>query len=203
MPTLNTSLDPSRRAVLTGRFPGRSTRHPRFDAAAAERASRRAQLERMAPNAELQTQDQRPVRFYDSVLKGRTVVLSAMYSACEQFCPPAMRNLIVARDLLGPLARKLNFVTITLTPLNDGPQQLLEYKQRYRIGADWTFLTGKPEQVDLVLDSLGYNPQRDSDNLLTHASMVRVCDEQMMRWGHVSGLTSPQNIARMIRFELV
>lgn len=202
MSTLNPPIDLSRRAVLTGKAPAFTARDKHFDPVAAERASRRAQLQRLAPNAKLQTQDGRQVSFYDDVIKGRTVVLSAMYSACERFCPPAMHNLIAARNLLGPLARKLSFITITITPLNDGPQQLREYKQRFGIGADWTFLTGKPEQMDLLLDSLGYTPQRDSDDLLTHVSMVRICDERMMRWGHVSGLTPPQNIARMIRFEL-
>jgi protein SCO1/2 len=202
MSTSNPSINPSRRALLTGKPPDFTARDRHFNAVAAERASRRAHLERLAPNATLQTHEGRQVRFYDDVIKGRTVVLSAMYSACERLCPPAMHNLIAARNLLGNLARKLNFVTITLTPLNDGPQQLRDYKQRYGIGADWTFLTGKPEQVDLLLDSLGYTPQRDSDDLLTHASMVRICEERMMRWGHVNALTSPQNIVRMVRFEL-
>jgi protein SCO1/2 len=202
MQTTTTTVDASRRDVLTGRVPGKNERAAHFDAAAAERASRQAQLQRLAPNVSLIDQDGRKVRFYDDVLKGRLVVLSAMYSACEKLCPPTMRNLIDAREMLGDAAGKLTFVTMTLTPLDDGPKQLLEYKQRYGLGKDWMFLTGRPDQMEIIQASLGYAPQRASDNLMTHASMVRICDERLMRWGHVNGMTSALNIARMIRYEL-
>jgi len=202
MQTTTPTVDVSRREVLTGRVPGKNEQ-AHFDAAAAERASRQAQLQRLAPNVSLIDQDGRKVRFYDDVLKGRLVVLSAMYSACEKLCPPTMRNLIEAREMLGDAAGKLTFVTMTLTPLDDGPKQLLEYKQRYGLGKDWIFLTGRPDQMESIQASLGYAPQRASDNLMTHASMIRICDERLMRWGHVNGMTSALNIARMIRYELV
>ena len=97
MQTTTTTVDASRRELLTGRAPGKNQQAAHFDAAAAERASRLAQLQRLAPNVSLIDQDGRKVRFYDDVLKGRQVVLSAMYSACEKLCPPTMRNLIEAR----------------------------------------------------------------------------------------------------------
>jgi protein SCO1 len=196
------TLDTSRRALLTGQGPASSSRWKNFDPVAAERASRLAHLQRLAPNVPVVSHDGRALRFYDDVLKGRQVVLSAMYSACEQSCPPSMRNLIEARQMLGPLSRDLRFVTLTLTPLDDGPQQLREYKQRFGIGPEWLFLTGQPAQMERIQSALGYTPQRAADSLLSHASMVRVCDERRMRWGHVNSLTSAQNIARMVRFEL-
>ena len=202
MQTSTTTVDTSRRDLLTGRVPGKNERVAHFDADAAERASRRAQLQRLAPNVSLIDQNGRSVRFYDDVLKGRQVVLSAMYSACEKLCPPTMRNLIDAREMLGTSAGKLTFVTMTLTPLDDGPKQLLEYKKRYGLGADWMFLTGRPDQMEIIQASLGYTPQRAADNMFTHASMVRICDERLMRFGHVNGMTSALNIARMIRYEL-
>jgi len=202
MQTTTTTVDASRRDVLTGRAPGKNLHAAHFDAAAADRASRLAQLQRLAPNVSLIDQDGRKVRFYDDVLKGRQVVLSAMYSACEKLCPPTMRNLIEAREMVGDSAGKLSFVTMTLTPLDDGPKQLLEYKQRYGLSKDWMFLTGRPDQMEIIQASLGYAPQRASDNLMTHASMVRICDERLMRFGHVNGMTSALNIARMIRYEL-
>lgn len=159
-------------------------------------------LQRMVPNVSLVDHNGGAVRFYDDVLKGRRVVLSAMYSVCQKYCPPSMSNLIEARRQLSSAALGLTFVTFSLTPLTDGPKELRGYKQRYGIGEDWLFLTGRPEEVDLIQRAQGYAATRITDNELTHASMVRVCDERMMRWGHVNSLTSPQNIARMIRFEL-
>lgn len=213
MSTTGTLADPGRRALLTGApeagspaatawKPARARDGSGFDPVAAERASRLGLLQRLAPNVEVVDQNGRRLRFFNDVLQGRQVVLSAMYSACEQFCPPTMRNLMEARQQLGPVARRLRFVTMTLTPVSDDPQELRRYKHRFGIDPDWLFLTGRPEELERLQAALGYAPRRISDNALTHASMVRVIDERLMRIGHVNGLTSARNISRMIRFEL-
>ena len=201
--------DPGRRALMTGsaldgqlRAQGPFYMKEPFDPIASERRSRQALLARLAPNVQVVDQEGRKLRFYDDVLKGQHVVLSAMYSACEQSCPPTMRNLLEARQLLGAEARTLRFVTMTLTPVSDDPRSLVAYKRRYNLPSDWLLLTGDPSEMERLQAALGYSPQRISDTALTHASMVRVCNERLMRWGHVNGLSSPRNIARMIRFEM-
>lgn len=192
-----------RRTLLMGRPRAVSGAQGAFDPVAAERASRRALLARMAPDVPLLTEEGRTVFFYRDVLQDQRVVFSAMYGACQRACPPSMRHLMAARELLGPQAGGLRFVTMTLTPLDDGPAQLRAYKERYGMDADWRLLTGAPAHVEAVQAALGYAARRPGEGPLTHVSMVRVCDERRSRWGHVQALSSPRNIARMIRFELV
>jgi protein SCO1 len=155
------------------------------------------------PNVPLLDHNGRSLRFYDDVMNNRIVVLNVMYTVCSNICTPATRNLVEARRLLGDTAKDLHFVSMTLTPLTDTPAALREYKQRYNIDEGWTFLTGKVENVERVQRGLGFISDRDTDDLLSHSAMARVCDERHQRWSHVNTLLSPRSIARMIRFELV
>lgn len=169
---------------------------------AQQRAAQRVREQR-TPNVELLDHNGRKVRFYDDVMKGHKVLLNVMYTVCSNTCTPSTRNLIEARGLLGDLAKQLRFVSITLTPLTDGPEELRAFKKRYGIGEDWIFLTGKLENVERVQRGLGFITDREDEDLLSHSSMVRFCDERNLRWGHANTLLEPRSIARMIRFDMV
>ncbi len=176
---------------------------PGTNASAAEERAREALRRRRAPNVWLQDDRGRSVRFYDDVMKGRTVLLNVMYGACSNVCPPATRHLIEARRLLGDVARGVHFASMSLTPLADTPQALRDYKKLHGIDADWTFLTGTPGNVERVQRALGFIGNDADDDLLGHSAMALLCDERQLRWGHVNTLLSPRSIARMIRFEMV
>lgn len=167
-----------------------------------ELASERWRQQR-TPNLPLLDHNGRRLRFYDDVMKNRIVVLNVMYTVCSNICTPATRHLLEARSLLGSIAKDLHFVSMTLTPLTDTPAALREYKVLHGIDEDWTFLTGKVDDVERVQRGLGFITDRDTDDLLSHSATARVCDERNQRWTHVNTLLSPRSIARMIRFELV
>lgn len=168
------------------------------EALAVERLRRRR-----TPNVVLLDEHGSRLRFHGDVMQGRKVLLNVMYSVCSNVCPPATRNLIEARRLLGDDARGLHFVSMTLTPLADTPDALRAYKKLHGIGADWTFLTGTPVNVERVQRALGFIGSDTDDGPLGHTAMARLCDESSLRWGHVNTMQSPRSIARMIRFELV
>ena len=159
--------------------------------------------QRRSPNVALLDHNGRSVRFYDDVMKGRKVLLNVMYSVCSNVCTPATRNLIEARRLLGNEADSLQFVSMTLTPLSDTPAALRAYKKLHGIPADWTFLTGTLDNVEKAQRALGFISNDDTDGLLGHSAMARLCDERHLRWSHVNTMLSPRSIARMVRFELV
>lgn len=168
-----------------------------------EDLARERLLSRRAPNVTLLDQDGRSVRFQDDVIRGRTVLLNVMYTVCSNICTPAMRNLIEARKLLGDEAKAIRFVSMSLTPLTDTPQALREYRKLHGLGDDWTFLTGTPANVERVQRALGFLGTDDSDDLLAHSAMARLCDERLARWAHVNTMLAPRSIARMVRFEMV
>ena len=156
------------------------------------------------PNLPLLTHEGREVMFYDDVLKDRKVVVNVMYTGCSNICTPVTQNILEAQRLLGDFAGDIDFYSISLTPLNDDPASLRAYMSRHRIGKGWTFLTGKPENIERVRRGFGFAqtaPDADAD-LSNHSGMLRIGNERLVSWGHASATTSGKAIARMIRFEL-
>ena len=158
---------------------------------------------RRAPNAALLDQDGRTVHFQDDVIRDRIVLLNVMYTVCSNICTPAMRNLIEARRLLGDAAKHIHFVSMSLTPLTDTPKALRAYRDLHGVGSDWTFLTGAPANVERVQRALGFIGTDDTDDLLAHSAMARLCDERHARWAHLNTMLPARSIARMVRFEMV
>jgi protein SCO1/2 len=160
--------------------------------------------QRHFPNVPLVTHTGRQVRFYDDVLKNQKVVINFMYTMCSNICTPVTQNMLEAQRLLGDFGKDINFYSITLTPLDDDPAALRAYMKAHTIEKRWTFLTGKPGDIELVRRGLGFasnRPVEDAD-ISNHSGMLRIGNERMASWGHASALTNGRAIARMIRFEL-
>jgi len=162
---------------------------------------RQVMRQRHLPNVALRTHEDRTVRFYDDLVKGRKVVIHFMYTVCGNICTPATRHLLEARSLLGGFADGVHFLSISLTPLQDDPAALSAYRASFGIERGWTFLTGQPAAVEAVQRGLGLLGD-DPTNLDDHSGVARILDESQGRWGHVSTLATPRSIARMIRSEL-
>jgi protein SCO1 len=156
------------------------------------------------PNVPLVTHAGKEVLFYDDLLKGKKVVINFMYTVCEGICSPVTQNIVDARALLGEAARDIHFYSISLKPLDDDPPALREYMADHQVGEGWTFLTGTPDNVNLVRRGLGFSKkygEQDTD-LSNHSGMLRLGNEPIVNWSHASGISSGKTIARMIRFEL-
>jgi protein SCO1/2 len=156
------------------------------------------------PNVPLLTHADKEVRFYDDVLEDKKVVINFMYTVCTNICTPVTHNIREAQQLLGDFADDIHFYSISLTPLQDDPASLRNYMKDFQIGKNWTFLTGKPENVERVRQGLGF-AQRDAKqdaDITNHAGMVRIGNERLGSWGHASAMTTGKSVARMIRFEL-
>ena len=66
-------------------------------------------------------------------------------------------NLRKVQDLLGErMGRDIFFYSITLQPKKDTPTILKEYSDNFDIKPGWTFLTGKPADVEKLRRALGY-----------------------------------------------
>lgn|GEM_PF-1100234 len=147
----------------------------------------------------------RPVRFFADVLARHKVLIHTTYSACADQCPPAMANLLQALPMLGPQGQNLRIVSLTLTPLEDTPQQLRALALRYQLPPHWLLLTGTVTAVDQLRDRVGFArpaPSGERVDDLSHLAVARLCDAQRVRWSHVNLLLPPRSIARMIRYEM-
>jgi len=157
---------------------------------------------RHLPNVELITQDNKKVRFYDDLVKDKRVVIQFMFTRCKDICPVITHHLAeVERLLNGRVGRDIFFYSITLSPEEDSPRDLKMFAKKH--GAEWTFLTGKPEDILLLRKSLGFfykNPKEDADRN-NHSGMLVVGTEPLMRWAMCQGGAKPEWIATVIRTE--
>jgi protein SCO1/2 len=159
---------------------------------------------RYFPNLELVTSEGQPVKFYDDLLKDKIVVLNLMYANCEGICPTITANLKVVQKYLREEIKKEIFIySLTLKPEEDTPAKLKEYARMHHItDKNWTFLTGKPENVELLRHKLGFadpNQEVDKDKA-KHSGMLRYGNEPMSIWGTCQGSAEPEWIAQEIGF---
>ncbi len=153
------------------------------------------------PNSLVQTHDGRTLRFYDDLVRGKVVVFNMMYTVCTGICPGNTANLRNVQEALGKrLGKDVFMVAMTLQPQFDTPKALKDYVKRYEIGPGWTFITGKPQEMDLIRRRLGFfnsDPALDAD-LGNHTGMVRIGNEKLDRWFMMPALAKPERIARSI-----
>ncbi|HEX3762083.1 MAG TPA: SCO family protein [Kofleriaceae bacterium] len=160
---------------------------------------------RHLPNVALKTHEGRAVRFYDDLVKDKNVVINFMYAHCVKSCPTTTSNLVrVQKALKGRVGRDIFFYSVTLKPAEDTPAVLKEYAARHGAGPGWTFLTGRPEDIETLRRSLGFispDPTEDADTS-NHVGMLRVGNEPMMRWSACPGQASPEWIVTTIVAEI-
>jgi protein SCO1/2 len=155
------------------------------------------------PNVVLRTQDDRPVRFYDDLIRDRIVVINMMYARCEGICPVMTTNLVRVQRLLAPrVGRDIFMYSITLKPEEDTPARLRAYAGMHRIGPGWTFLTGKPADVELVRRRMGFvdsDPAVDRDKA-QHLGLLRIGNDAIGSWSACAAQAAPRQIVRVIRW---
>jgi protein SCO1/2 len=153
------------------------------------------------PNLELRNQCDEVVRFYDDCLKGKRVLVQFTYLSCEGKCPLITANLVQAQRLLGERAgRDVFFVSISLKPELDTPAALRQHAALHGVGPGWTFLTGRPADIELLRRRFGMvdpDPELDADPS-NHTGMVRIGNVPYERWLGCPGQAPPAWIVRSI-----
>jgi cytochrome oxidase Cu insertion factor (SCO1/SenC/PrrC family) len=164
--------------------------HPADPAARAERARR------WFTDTPLVDQDGRVHAFYRDLLAPRSVLINAAFVGCSSACPLLTQHLVQVRQALGErFGRDIWFLSITVDPLSDGPDELKRFAQRQ--GADgpgWRFLTGKPADVQQVVSRLGLW----TDDPEAHATGLIAGRAAAGHWGKLRPDGSPQALAQQL-----
>jgi len=168
---------------------------------ATTKSSRELLAERSFPNVLLTTHEGKKVRFYDDLVKNKIVIFNFMYGNCEGVCSGVTMNMGRVKKLLGPrVGRDIFMYSITLKPEHDTPKVLAEYAGMDHAGPNWTFLTGKPEDIELLRQKQGFtnpDPVLDADKS-QHIGMLRFGNEPMQWWAGCPGLARPEFIVKEI-----
>jgi protein SCO1/2 len=153
------------------------------------------------PNILLQTQDGKSVRFYDDLVKDKTVLVNFIYTSCQKSCSPTTANLARVHKLLGDrVGRDLFLLSISLDPTVDRPKTLKEYAARFGQFNGWYFLTGNEREIEDLRRMLGLydlDPVIDTDKT-QHAGIVIVGNDSTNRWSSLPALMDPRQLAQTV-----
>jgi len=151
------------------------------------------------PNVTLVTQDGRRVRFYDDLLKGKSVAINVIYTECKDECPLETARLAQVQRLFGErMGKDIFFYSISIDPKNDTPQVLRAYAEKFGAGPGWLFLTGEPQDIKLVAKKIGLSRGSDSANRDGHTASLMVGKVPAGLWMRNSAVDNPQFLATTI-----
>ena len=117
------------------------------------------------PNLPVVDQDGKAYNFYDDLIKGKKVIINFIFTSCTDICPLTTARMAQLQEKLGDMVgRDVEMYSITIDPEHDGPKELKRYADAFHVGPGWRFLTGKPEDVQLIRDKLGERSRIKSEH---------------------------------------
>jgi protein SCO1/2 len=165
-------------------------------------ASAAERMEGYFPNTLLVTDEAQTVRFYDDLVKGKTVLINFMYAGCQGICPRTMGTLAKVQEALGDrVGRDVFIYSLTLDPEHDTPEVLRRHAQAVGAGPGWRLLTGRREDLEVVRRKVGlYDPDPAVDaDMSQHGGLIVYGNEATGRWSAIPGLLQPASIVRAVR----
>jgi protein SCO1 len=152
-------------------------------------------------NALLRTHENKEVRFYDDLIRGKQVLINLMYATCDGTCPLVTSNLVKVYDALKDrMGKDLFMYSMTVKPEEDGPSSLKDYAEMHRaLRPGWTFLTGDPYDLETIRYRLfAMNHIALDTNIYGHTSFLLIINDATNRWLHVDPLASMSTVLRKI-----
>jgi protein SCO1/2 len=156
------------------------------------------------PNVGVTSQDGKTFRFYDDLVKDKTVLINFFYAECSGICPRMTSNLWRIQKALGDCVGRDTFIySISLKPEQDTPQRLKAYARMHSIQPDsgWLLLRAKRRDMELLRERLGF---KDSDPVLDadinqHTGILRFGTDVYDKWSGYPLLGKVETIVEMVR----
>jgi len=145
------------------------------------------------PDIEVVNQDGRHVRFNSQVVDGRIAIVTGFFTSCSSMCPITQEKLSQVAKLLGPrLGKDVVIVSVSVDAENDTPARMKDWGEKFHIGPGWTLLSGKRDQVDTLLKSLGLFVELRQ----RHQSALMV-GSTASGWVRISSWTPSEKLAKL------
>jgi protein SCO1/2 len=154
------------------------------------------------PNVLLRTHEDKEVRFYDDLIKGRQAIINMMYATCDGACPFVTSTLVkVHKHYKERMGKDLFMYSISLKPEQDDPAALRKFAEMHGAAnlPGWTFLTGDPFDIETIRFKLfRVNHVHYDLDLDFHASKLRVVNDAHNIWTHANPYASMFTILQHI-----
>lgn len=160
-------------------------------------AEREAKAREYFTDTVLRTPADRAVRFYSDALKGRVVLVNFVYTQCGDACPLLTAMLVLTKRELGEaFGKEVRFVSISIDPHNDRPQDLAKFARKFdAVHPEWLFLSGEPARVERVVKKLG----AWTGAVESHSTAIIIGSPRQGKWKKVRPDAPPRIIAEELR----
>lgn len=150
------------------------------------------------PNVELVTHEGRKVHFFDDLVKDKVVAINFIFTSCSSSCPLETARLVEVQRRLGArVGRDVHLYSISIDPEHDTPDVLKAYAERFQVGPGWLFLTGRPEDIQLIGKKLGVYVQGTGPSN-DHSLEIVVGNQTTGQWMKRSPFETPEYLAAQI-----
>lgn len=152
------------------------------------------------PNVSVIDAHGRPVSL--ASLKGKVILLDFIHIGCPGVCATLVSKFGEVADSLKPeLGSKVVLLSVTNDPEHDRPEQLLALARSSDADLDgWLFVTGKPTDVDRVIQAFGVNNEKMPDGSPAHITQVFLLGTDGQKKREYRGmLMKPQAVVSQIR----
>jgi protein SCO1/2 len=131
------------------------------------------------PGGPFQMVDQTGKPVTEAILKGKWSVVFFGFTYCPDVCPTTMAAMGQAQRLLGPKAKDLQVVFVTVDPERDTPAQLANYLSNDAFPKGTIGLTGTPAQVAQITKGYRVFYEKSgtgADYLMNHSTASYLMD---------------------------
>jgi len=145
-----------------------------------------------APAVGLPDEEGDVVRMAD--LRGKPVIVTFLYSNCEDSCPTQAQQV---KGALNTLGRDLPALAISVDPANDTPDSARAFLSKQRMTGRMRFVLGTRPELRRVWDGYAVEPQLDD---LDHTARIVLVDgDGIQRVGYPLGEVTPERLAHDLR----
>jgi protein SCO1/2 len=145
-----------------------------------------------APDFELENQDGETVRMRD--FRGTPVIVTFLYTNCDDTCPPQAQQI---KGALNELGHDLPALAIAVDPENDTPASARRFLAEYRLTGRIDFVLGTREQLAPLWKAFAIRPQSVRED---HTARTVLIDARgYQRVGFPLEQTTPERLAHDLR----
>ncbi|MDA8431629.1 MAG: SCO family protein [Nitrospiraceae bacterium] len=147
------------------------------------------------PDVSLVNQNGASVKLRTLLASKQVVLVDFIFTTCTTICPVLSAGFANFQRKLGPAAKDVHLVSISIDPEHDTPARLREYLKRYDAKPGWDFLTGTRKDIKAVLDSFhAYTIDK-----MYHMPLALLHSARDNRWVRIYGLVGTSDLVAEYR----
>jgi protein SCO1/2 len=123
--------------------------------------------------------DQNGKTFQWKEAQGRVLLVSMVYTSCQQTCPLIMSEMSALQKALPPtLQDKVDVLLFSIDPKRDTPERLKAYALERKLNPNWRLFNGSDDDVLELATVLGFRYKKMEAGDFAHSNIFTVVDQK-------------------------